>query len=350
MTQANSPRKSPAPRTPIPAGKLPANLLKELLDRYVTPDPRVVVGPAIGEDATVIDIGDRYLVVKTDPITFATDEIGWYAVHVNANDLACCGATPRWYLATVLLPEHETTFELTESIFDQLSRACRQLGISLCGGHTEITYGLDRPIVVGHMLGEVAPDRYVTSSGARAGDALILTKGFAVEGTAILAREKRAELEGVLSDAEIRRCADFLHVPGISVLREARLAMEVGGVHALHDPTEGGVATGLWELAEAARVGLLIDEPALPLLPECETLCRHFGLDPLGLIGSGCLLIAAAKGRAPRIVKRLESEGIRAAVIGQVVPAEQGCSLRSGDRSVRPLPTFPRDEITRLFE
>jgi hydrogenase maturation factor len=179
---------------------------------------------------------------------------------------------------------------------------------------------------------------------------VILTKGIAVEGTAIIARETRDELVGVLTDADRRRCAKFLHSPGISVVRDAQLAMEAGGVHALHDPTEGGVATGLWELAHAAGVGLLIEETQLPILPECEILCRHLGLDPLGLIASGSLLIAAAEDRTPRIVQRVQSQGIPAAVIGQVVPVEQGCSLRLADGSLRLLPTFPQDELTRLFE
>lgn len=334
----------------LPLGKLPADLLSELLSRNVRPDPRVVVGPGIGEDAAIIDMGDRYLVAKTDPVTFATDEIGWYAVHVNANDVACCGATPRWFLATILLPGEGTTAQLAEEIFRQISTACDALGISLCGGHTEITHGLDRPIVVGQMLGEVSRDAMITSAGAKVGDALILTKGIAIEGTALVAREMASQLSGVLSDADIKRCADFLHAPGISVVKDARLALEVGGVHALHDPTEGGVATGLWELAEAANVGLLIDEDRLPILPECQAICRHFGLDPLGLIGSGALLISAARESAPAIVERLESEGIRASVIGEVVERNEGLQMRTANGTLNPLPTFARDEIARLFD
>ena len=336
--------------TNIPIGKLPADLLGRLLERYTTRDPRVVVGPGIGEDAAIIDMGDRYLVAKTDPVTFAAEEIGWYAVHVNANDVVCCGATPRWYLATLLLSEHGTTPELVESIFAQLAEACGQLGISLCGGHTEITHGLDRPIVVGQMLGEVEPDGYITTSGAKEGDTLILTKGIAVEGTALIAREKRDQLGELMPAAELERCANFIHDPGISVVPEARLAIQVGGVHALHDPTEGGVITGLWELAQAAGVGLLIDQERLPILPECAMLCRHFGLDPLGLIGSGSLLIAADQDRAAAIVSRLTSQGIAAVTIGQIVPADQGCRIRTADGSLGPLPTFARDEITRLFQ
>jgi hydrogenase maturation factor len=335
---------------PIPTGKLPAGLLREMLRKYTTSDPRVVVGPGIGEDAAVIDMGDRYLVAKTDPVTFATDEIGWYAVHVNANDVACCGATPRWYLATLLLPEKSTTPELAEAIFAQVADACRQLGVSLCGGHTEITYGLDRPIVVGQMLGEVSPQGYCTSRGARVGDVLILTKGIAIEGTALIAREKRAELLGVIDAAALNRCANFLHTPGISVVRDARLALQVGGVHALHDPTEGGLATGLWELAEAASVGLLVDQARLPVLPECAALCRQLDLDPLGLIASGALLICADRQRAPAILQQLRAADIAAAAIGEVVPREQGCQLRVADGTLQPLPVFVRDEITRLFD
>jgi hydrogenase expression/formation protein HypE len=335
--------------TYVPVGKLPSTLLAELIGRFVGTDPRVLVGPGVGEDAAVIDMGERCLVAKTDPVTFASDDIGWYAVHVNANDVACCGAAPRWFLATLLLPEGETTAELARSIFAQIDRACRELGIALCGGHTEITYGLERPIVVGQMLGEVARDAWVRTAGARVGDAIILTKGIAVEGTAVIAREKRSALEHAVPAETLERAADYLYAPGISVVRDASIALDVGGVHALHDPTEGGVATGLWELAQAAQVGLRIDEERLQVLPECALLCRHLGLNPLGLIGSGALIIAAAEASASAIVERLNAEGVAAAVIGQVVAAERGCQLRGVDGKLRALPTFARDEVARLF-
>ncbi|NIR29992.1 MAG: hydrogenase expression protein [Gammaproteobacteria bacterium] len=336
--------------TYIPVGKLPSAFLEDLIERYISPDPRVLVGPGIGEDAAVIDMGRRCLVAKTDPVTFASDEIGWYAVHVNANDVACCGAVPRWFLATVLLPEGRTTSELAERIFRQIAEACRGLGVSLCGGHTEITYGLERPIVVGQMLGEVERDGWIRTGGAQVGDAVILTKGIAVEGTAVVAREKGAALAEAVSAETLERAARYLHAPGISVVREARVALEVGGVHALHDPTEGGVATGLWELAQAAGVGLHVEEASLPILPECEQLCRHLGLDPLGLIGSGALLIAAARQRAQAMVRRLRAEDVPATIIGEVMPADTGCRLRTRDGELRPLPSFRRDEIARLFD
>jgi len=331
-----------------PLGKLPVKDLARLLKQYTPADLRLIVGAAIGEDAAVIDMGDRYLVAATDPITFATDKIGWYAVHVNANDVACTGATPRWFLATLLLPEKETTPALVDDIFSQMNAACASLNVTLAGGHTEITYGLDRPIVIGQMLGEVAPDKMVSTGGAQMGDDLILTKGIAIEATAVIATEMRQALLADFDENSLNDYANFLVNPGISVMKDAVIAIQVGGVHAMHDPTEGGIASGLHEMAGAARVGLEIFEDQLPFLPETTALCQHFKLDPLGVIASGALLIAADPSMSENIIKELATGGISAGVIGRVRPAEFGCKLVDGE-GTRSLPTFARDEITRLF-
>jgi hydrogenase maturation factor len=190
----------------------------------------------------------------------------------------------------------------------------------------------------------------ITTSGARAGDVLILTKGIAVEGTAIISREKRQELSEHYDADFIARCADFLHNPGISVVRDARVAMSVApdAIHAMHDPTEGGVATSLYELAGASGFGLEIDQASLPVYSETAQVCQPFGLDPLGLIASGSLLISADSQAAQEIVDTLKCEGIDAAIIGRVLAADQGVWInRNGNR--KPMPTFDRDEIARLF-
>jgi hydrogenase maturation factor len=330
-------------------GKLDAALLGELLKRFPVTDPRVVVGPRVGEDVAVIDLGDRYLLAKTDPITFATDEIGWYAVHVNANDIATAGAAPKWFLATLLLPEGQTTAEDVTAIFDQLATACRELNVALIGGHTEITYDLNRPILVGQMLAEVDKERLVTTAGAQVGDDVILTKGVAVEGTAIIAREKGDALRAAgVAPGLIERAARFLHTPGISVVRDALVAVEVAPVHAMHDPTEGGLATGLHEVADAAGVGLRVERERIPILPECRALCAPFGLDPLGLIASGSLLITVAPADIPAVCDALARAGIDAAVIGRVTPSSAGRVLVEAGRET-PLPRFDQDEIGKLF-
>jgi hydrogenase maturation factor len=340
---------------PYPLGKLPPEHLARLFERYTSPNQRVVLGPGIGRDAAVIafcqpqaDTPERYLVVKTDPITFASEEIGWYAVHVNANDIACTGATARWFLATLLLPQGETDEALVDEIFNQISQTCQQLDISLVGGHTEVTHGLDRPVIAGFMLGEVEARALVRPDGARPGDEILLTKGIAVEGTAIIAREK-GEALGAVDHSLVARGCEFLHHPGISVVRDATVATAAGDVHAMHDPTEGGLATGLLELAQAAHVGLSVNASAIPIFPETAALCAALDLDPLGLIASGALLLAVAPQDAATVRGALEAEGIPTACIGQVVERERGIVLRSGDVE-RPLPRFERDEIARLFE
>jgi hydrogenase maturation factor len=333
--------------TPLPLGKLRPALLTDLFARHVTPDPRVVVGPRVGEDAAVLDMGDRYLVATTDPITFVTEDLGWYALVVNANDLAVRGAAPRWFLATCLLPEGRTTESDVGALFAQLGAACQAQGVALVGGHTEVTPGLDRPIVVGTMLGEVEKARLVTTGGARPGDALLLTKGVPVEGISIIARLRTAELRARgYDDAWLARARGML--ARLSIVPEARLAAGLVPVHAMHDPTEGGVATALWELADAAGVGLAVEAERIPVLPEGAALCREFGLDPLGTIASGALLLALAPTDAGIVLHALAREGIDAAFIGRVVSREEGVVLTRGGQP-EPLPRFDRDEITRLF-
>ena len=330
------------------AGKLPPELLSRLLAGVPADDPRVFVGPRTGEDAALLDFGDRYLAAKTDPVTFATDLIGWYVVHVNANDLAVVGATPRWLMVTLLLPEGVTEGEV-QAIFDQILEACGGLGVTLVGGHTEVAYDLPRPVAVGSMLGEVAKDRAVLTAGARPGDTILLTEGIAIEGAAILAREAGDELRkaGVGADV-VEDATELLFSPGISVVRDATVARDAAAVHAMHDPTEGGLATGLREIATAAGVGVSVDAASIPVLPACRQLCDALGLDPLGLIASGALLATVAPEDVAAVTDALDREGVPVFDIGRITPPDQGLKLVT-DGSSRDLPSFDRDELARFF-
>ncbi|PON18278.1 hydrogenase expression/formation protein [Candidatus Entotheonella serta] len=330
-------------------GKLPPALLERVLRQIPQHDDRLLIGPSVGEDAAIIDMGDRLLVAKADPITFATDAIGYYAVNVNANDIAAMGGTPRWFLASLLLPETQTTEGLVETIFNQLRDACDALNITLAGGHTEITVDLNRPILSGHMLGEVSRDRLVTSAGAQVGDTILLTKGFPVEGISIIARECAAQLQAHgMSQADIDTWQHYLFSPGISVVRDAQVLQDTVDVHAMHDPTEGGVATGLHELAHASGVGIHIDADHLPLLDAGAQLCAQFGLDPLGTIASGALLAIVPAAQTERAIAACRAADIPCYAIGTVVEASSGRQLHraSGTQS---LPTFASDEIVKIF-
>lgn len=334
----------------LPVGKLPIDHLRALLADLSTHDPRLVIGPQVGEDAAVIEAGDRYLVVTTDPITFATDHIGRYAVHVNANDVAVLGARPLWFFVVLLLPEHNATPELAASIMGDVRAACEELGITVGGGHSEITPGLDRPIVVGQMLGEVAPTCLVRKTRIAAGDQILLTRGVAIEGTAILARERSERLRELVDADLLARAKRLLIDPGISVVNAALAAASIGdAVHAMHDPTEGGLATGLFEIVAPASLGLRVMREHIPVFPETAAICQALGLDPLRLIASGALLIAVAPTGTNAVMRAIQDAGVPVTTIGEVRPASEGLTMVAGG-SVETLTPPARDEIARAFE
>ena len=329
-------------------GKFPASLLERILAKVDISDPRVVVGPRVGEDTAVLQTSGSLLVAKSDPVTFATDQIGWYAVQVNANDVACTGGIPKWFLATLLVPERFTEDE-AEAVFDQILEACRSIDVSLVGGHSEVTYGIDRPIIMGTMLGEVEQDNLILTGGAQEGDSIVVTKGIAIEGTALLAREKASQLlQAGMSQEEIDKAASLLSVPGISVLHDARVACASSQVHSMHDVTEGGLVTGLREVAKASGLGLAIEESSVPILSECQEVCEALGLDPLGLLASGALLITLPTADVPGLLTSLEGESINGFEIGTMIEAAEGLQMVEFHGET-PLPEFSRDELARYM-
>ncbi|PKB85120.1 MAG: hypothetical protein DSY78_02345 [Chloroflexi bacterium] len=329
-------------------GKFPSSLLERLLQKPGVTDSRVLLGPKVGEDAAVIDLGETLLVAKSDPITFATDRIGWYAVQVNANDIACTGGTPRWFLATLLVPEAFTE-DQAEELYTQVLDACTAIEVTLIGGHSEVTYGIDRPIVSGTMLGEVARDGLVKTGGAQDGDSIVVTKGIAIEGTALLARERADDLRKAgVSDDTITLSAQLLNSLGISVLIDAQVACTNAQIHSMHDVTEGGLITGLREVAAASGLGLAIEEGSVPLLGPTEEVCNALDLDPMGLLASGALLITLPSSEVPSLLVALEQKGIDGWEIGMMMAPEEGLVYMSRKGEVE-LPQFSRDELARYF-
>ena len=329
-------------------GKLPQGFLEYLIKKYTHKNSRIVIGPGIGKDAAVIDIGNKYLIAKTDPVTLASKEAGWYLVNINANDIACMGAKPRWLIATLLLPEKNTTNKLIEEIFASVSKACKKLGIALCGGHCEITYGIDRPIIIGAMFGEVAKNKLIKGK-VQNGNDIILTKGIAVEGTAIIANEKETFLKKKFSAAFIRKAKAYLHNPGISIVKEALLASSIVNVNYMHDPTEGGLATGLYEVTKACNAGVIVEEDKIPVFPESRILCEEFGLEIMGTIASGALIIICSHRDTERIIKALSKKKIRATVIGKITEKKSGAKIKNGKGRLHNLNHFPQDEITKIY-
>ena len=332
----------------LPTGKVPSDVLRRIVfPRLGVPSDRVLQGPGVGEDAAVIDMGDRVMVAKANPITGAEAKIGWLAVHINANDVASCGAKPQWFLSIILLPEGADE-SLLETIMVDMHEACREVGVSIIGGHTETTPGLSRPIVAGFMMGEVPKERYVTTGGARPGDQIILTKGAGIEGTGILATDLAGLLRGKVSAETLVGAEEMLKK--ISVVREALKAVEVGGVNSLHTPTEGGLMQGLWEMAEAAGVGLAIREESVPVAEETRQICEALHVDPFKLMSSGSLLIASDPGSAKSVARAIEGLGVKASVIGEVKHSRDGRQILRADGSRVAIEAVLQDEVYRMLD
>jgi len=290
-------------------------MLERLLRWRGAADRRVVVGPRCGVDAAVVRVGPQRLVLKSDPVTFTTTHLGWYAVQVNANDVAVMGARPAWFQPTILLPPR-TRASQVEAIVRDIHRACRALAIAVTGGHTEVTDAVTRAIVAGDMHGVLIGLRPITAAGARPGDQVLLTKAAGVEGTAILAQERGRDLRRAVPAALLAR-------------------------------TEGGIRAALHELAHASRVRLRIDLDCIPIRPETDRLGRHFGIDPLGLIGSGALLVTIASAQARPLVAAWRRMGIPGTAIGRVEAGRGVVALR-GERPVR-FPWVAQDEIIKAL-
>jgi hydrogenase expression/formation protein HypE len=333
---------------PLPYGKLPNRLLHDFLNQFIFDDPSLLINPGVGEDIAAVDIESReVLVLKADPITFATDSIGQYAVLVNANDIATSGAIPQWFLTTLFFPGGTTPSQI-QHVFEELKSFCRQWGITLCGGHTEITDAVNRPIVAGMMAGTVARRELIDKRRMEKGDRVLLTKGVAVEGTAIIAREFGVRLKKLgLAAGEIERCRQFLD--NISIITEAKIAAATAGTSAMHDITEGGLATALEELSMAGGRIISVDTDNIPVYPETRKICDLLDINPLGLIGSGSLLICCTSKDCKKLVEDIGAAGVDITPIGEVMERGQGIRAYKRKKQV-PWPAFEVDEITKLFK
>ncbi|MGD0804797.1 MAG: AIR synthase family protein [Candidatus Bathyarchaeia archaeon] len=328
-------------------GKIPNDVLKRcVLNRLGSRSDRVIRGAAIGEDAPIIDMGTKVLVAKANPITGAEENIGRLAVHVNANDVAARGAKPLWFMNTILLPEGCTESKL-EDIMDEVNRACIELGVQLIGGHTECVAGLERPIVAGFMMGEAPKNRYVTTSGAKPGDRILLTKTAGLEGTSILASDLEEKLKRKVDQKTLQRARRM--IDEISVVSEALMAVETGGVHSMHTPTEGGVLNGLYEMGAAAGVGLSVEENLIPIAPETRIISEILGVDPLKLLSSGSLLMSVNESSIGRILDALESIRVKVTIIGEVKERQEGRVITRSDGTQKTIASVRQDELFRVL-
>jgi hydrogenase maturation factor len=327
----------------LPLGKIPLNILQEVVFKNLGAErSEIVLGPAAGLDGAVLDVGSKNAIVSMDPITGAVERIGWEAININANDVATFGVEPAFFFSCQLLPENADS-EIVQTIATQMNAAAKELGIAIVGGHCESTPGLSNPIVVGCTMGLTEKGKYVTAAGAKSGDKLILTKSAGIEGTAILASDREEQLKKVFNSAVLDSAKGFYN--RISVVKDALTAYRTGGVHAMHDATEGGVLNGIHEMADAAGLGVRVFEEKIMVEPETAKICRFYEIDPLQLIGSGALLVAAEPEAAHKIVDSLSQEHVYAEVIGEFNPNPNKRVLTHKDDSGEMLPRPTSDHL-----
>jgi len=332
----------------LPHGKIPQKTLERIVLKYLGfKREEVVLGPAVGEDGAVVEIGDKAIVSSVDPITGAIERIGWLAVNICANDVATFGIEPKFFSSCILLPENSNE-HLLEEICRQIDAAAKKLRIAVIGGHSEVTPELTHPVVVGYCVGVTEKGNYVTSGGAKACDKLILTKTAGIEGTAILATEKYEKLKKVIDNENLVSAQSFFDE--ISVVDDALTAFQCGGVNAMHDPTEGGIAGGIHEMADASKLGVKVYEEKIPIAKETLEICNYFKIDPLQLISSGALLISAEKNKSQKIVEKLEAEGIKASIIGEFIKDKEKRIIVRKNGKIEKLPRPKCDHLWIALE
>lgn len=315
-------------------GKLPYNILENIIKKFSFSDGTIVKGPGIGVDCSVFDNGNNFIIVTSDPVTYVAS--GKYCVNVNVNDIAAMGGDPWFFLCTIILPV-DFTQKSFECIMDEIKEECERFKINFGGGHTEINEIVNSPVICGFMVGKCKKDELRGAFNAKDGDILIITKGVSVEGTSIIAEFKAREIVERYGAEFYKKC--MLYKDRLSVLDEAIIARPL--CNAMHDITEGGIINGLYEIAVASDVSIDIDY--FPVIPECKILCEALQLNPLGLITAGTLAITTDRKGLKDI---LTDNGIEVFEIGKII--------KDGKNEVRykgiKQEIFKNDEVVKLFK
>ncbi len=325
-------------------GKLPVELLESLL-KFTSKSDDVFVGAYTGEDAAIVK-GEKKLIVTSDPITFTTENIGTYTVAINSNDIVAMGGTPRYLTTTILLPLG-TDSKTVEKLFKELHDSSENAGLLWVGGHTEVTDAVNRIVVSGHVVGFLHGQETPTG-GAKVGEEIVMTKWAGLEGTTIIAREKREFVEKLLGKQKTEAIIHWTEQPGISITREGEILRNIK-ISAAHDPTEGGIATGINEIAQRSQIGIEIFYERINIKEETRVICDALNIDPLGLLSSGVFLFTTSPQEADRAVEKLHSAGIEASVIGKITEKERGITLKYNGKSL-PIPLYTKDEIIKALQ
>ncbi|MBE6061050.1 MAG: AIR synthase [Clostridium sulfidigenes] len=298
-------------------GKLNWNELKYIIDNHKGKErEEVEVSNGIGEDCAIINFDSNQCVISTDPVTGADENIGKIAVNINCNDIASCGVEPLGILVTILAPPKTTIQELHDLMKEIHEEACK-VNVQIIGGHTEITEAVNKIVVSCTAIGKSNVNSAISTSGAKVGDSIIVTKQLCLEGTSILVNDYEERCRSILTDEEIEEARGY--VESISVVKEGK----IGGIAkatSMHDITEGGVLGALWEVANASNVGFKVNKSRMPITEITRKVCKEFNIDPLRLISSGSMLITTDN--PEKLLKSFDDNGIKATEIGEITKSK----------------------------
>ncbi len=326
-------------------GKLDSDVLQRIvLDKIRYKRREVKTGAGIGEDCAIIDFGRYECVISTDPITAAVKDIGRLAIYVSCNDIASNGIQPLGITLTMMLPPG-TTEEDVSTIMDQAAAAAEIAQVQIIGGHTEVTEAVNQPVIVSTAFGRAFSGESQSAHDMRPGDCILMTKTAGLEGTGIIAGDRREQLSGVLSEEELAEAISLLDQ--VSVVREGVLAGEIG-TSGMHDVTEGGILGAVWEMCHIAELGAEVYEEAIPVNPITLKIAEHFSIDHLRLISSGCMLIMAPQEKKDRIMDAVSAAGIRISCIGQITLEKDGLILMGKDGERREIAPPAADELYKV--
>ncbi|MCL1876369.1 MAG: AIR synthase related protein [Synergistaceae bacterium] len=303
--------------TALGVGKFPPDvLLREILAYRGANRRDVLIGPGIGEDAALVKFNDQkddifpLLVISSDPIVGASEGAGRLLVHINANDIACKGGEPLWFIVTLIVPVKDG-LECAKRIMKEIDESCKELDIAVIGGHTEVTDRYSQPVIVGTMIGKT--DYCMDSSNIHDGDAVFMTRHAGLEGMSIIAAD-RPDLLNDFEKSELEEVRSWSKE--LSVIQASRALRDIARV--MHDPTEGGVIGGIYELERMSGFHLKIDVSKIPVSPLTRKAALSIGFSPLHLISSGVLLAIIPEDKIDEALAKLKEHSIESAIIGRV--------------------------------
>ena len=325
-------------------GKIPENVLKRTVLKQIRHRrSEVLLPPGVGEDCSAVELKEgEIFVCSVDPITATGKGSGRFAVHIAANDLASSGAEPIGIMTSILLPPGTREIRLRELMSD-MEAVCASLNLEILGGHTEVSDAVNRTVVTVTGIGRIKKENLLSTGGLQSGDELVMTKWAGLEGTAIIAEEKREKLLETLPKELIEEAASFSKY--LSVVEEARIAMKIG-VSAMHDVTEGGIFGALWEMGAAAGVGITAELMKIPIRQETVEVCEIFDINPYQMMSSGSMLIGCRQGNL--LVGALQKAGIPSAVIGRATDTNDRIVINGED--TRFLVPAGSDELYKIYE